>query len=511
MPKKVLFFLWVAASLTTMFFYPLVSAMSDDLVYLQWQRTDTYAFCVNFVAIAAVTALLLWWVDSIPNSYGRTVAVVVLIALPFGSFGIQVLRQLLPAEQLAAVAVFVASNLSAQIIVGMLTLVGGVVAVRHHEALRQAITTAALVVSPLCVAAAVTVARAGFLDPTVQITSDRGTQPAETSQTNRNVFVIVFDELDYDFLYEDGKIRSAYPAMRAFSAISENYHEALSPGEATLEAMPGLLMGLDEVPTGSALAGMPPEAVWERGDAAAAASDATDVWQGTVFAAAQREGFRTVMIGWFHPYCQVLRASLDDCRSFSNYNYAAVTDGSTWVSPILTTLILWPHQFPFGLLKNPVKSAHQDMMVQRTYDLAVSTLDSERALFQIVHFSIPHVPFVYDSDGYNPPADPYLQNAENYERQLRYTDKVFGRFIAALEQHRKFSTSDVVLLSDHAYRSLARAGTARRVPLIIKRAGQAARTDVYGPTFTGLILRSFVEDSDPSPGVRSSSAADRKG
>ena len=61
MPRRALFFLWMAASLTTMFFYPLVSAMSDDLLYLQWQRADTYVFSVNFVGLAAAMALLLWW------------------------------------------------------------------------------------------------------------------------------------------------------------------------------------------------------------------------------------------------------------------------------------------------------------------------------------------------------------------------------------------------------------------------------------------------------------------
>jgi hypothetical protein len=37
-------------------------------------------------------------------------------------------------------------------------------------------------------------------------------------------------------------------------------------------------------------------------------------------------------------------------------------------------------------------------------------------LFVFVHFSIPHLPFVFDGERYAPPPDPFLQDVANYER-----------------------------------------------------------------------------------------------
>jgi len=145
-----------------------------------------------------------------------------------------------------------------------------------------------------------------------------------------------------------------------------------------------------------------------------------------IFSIARGKGFQTVMYGWMHPYCMMMYESMDNCRSFSIYNYSTINEPVSIKNPIFTNLILWPQLKPFGFLKNPIYSMYQDKVVSQTYDLAISTLTSNGPIIQFVHFSIPHSPFVYNGDKYEPAEDPFLQNDENYIKQLKYADRTFG-------------------------------------------------------------------------------------
>jgi arylsulfatase A-like enzyme len=116
-------------------------------------------------------------------------------------------------------------------------------------------------------------------------------------------------------------------------------------------------------------------------------------------------------------------------------------------------------------------------------------------VFEFIHFNLPHSPFIYDGDRYAPAADPWLQNEDNYVKQVKHVDYLVGRFLAAMEKQARFTGSDVIIMSDHGYRALAPKGQAHHVPLLIKRAGQARRRDHDEPVQTEVILRSLVSDT----------------
>ena len=130
----------------------------------------------------------------------------------------------------------------------------------------------------------------------------------------------------------------------------------------------------------------------------------------------------------------MLPGLLDRCVDYSLYNASSVRPGFSPLDAVRTTLILWPHQFPAGLLKNPPFADHQRLVAARLEAHAVEPFEPGSGTLRFVHFSIPHVPFVFDRDGYNPPFDPVADRIDAYRRQLEYVDGVFGRILASVSR-----------------------------------------------------------------------------
>ena len=217
-----------------------------------------------------------------------------------------------------------------------------------------------------------------------------------------------------------------------------------------------------------------------------------------LFAAARRAGFSPEAVGYYFAYCGMLGGVVDACRSFSFYNIATVNDGFSPLHPVLTTLILWPRQFPLGLLKNPPFARLQRGLVEATYAFATRPIDTGRPVFRFVHFSIPHLPFVFDADGYNPPLDPLRQRPDdNYVRQIRYTDRLFGELVDRMRQDGSFDRTTIAVFSDHGFRSGGQEQNSRHVPFIIKRAGQTQRSDISSPAQGEMLLKGLAEGCAP--------------
>jgi phosphoglycerol transferase MdoB-like AlkP superfamily enzyme len=111
-----------------------------------------------------------------------------------------------------------------------------------------------------------------------------------------------------------------------------------------------------------------------------------------------------------------------------------------------------------------------------------------------VHFSVPHLPFVFDASGYNPPLNPLQTSPDDaYVRQLHYTDRLVGELMTGLERSGAYDASHIVLLSDHGFRFGGREGDPRHVPFIVKKGGQRQRVDVTMAERGELLLRQVVE------------------
>ncbi len=491
MLKKGLYFFWLGMSLTSMFFYPLISTISDGLFYLQWQGANSLEFLLAFVTIASIMGTLLFCAERVNVSYVRILFLLLVCAIPFGSFGIGLLSQLkLQTGLVVLVGQFISNNSGVVyplIVVSLLTCCYATR--RWHEVAGRSLVILVLIISPLTVVTGVNVLRHGFKNTVIEINkSDATKRGTQIASIDSDIFIVVFDELDYHYLYENEVIRRDYPNFKKLTSMSDNYHGALSPSEATLAAMMGFMVGQENIKVRVKKDGK----LVIREELANGDLRSVNIAKENIFSIARRKGFRTVMYGWMHPYCTMMYESLNNCRSFSLYNYSSVNEPVSISNPIFTNLILLGLLEPFGLLMVPIYSIYYHKVVSQTYDLAISTLTSNDPTFQFVHFSIPHFPFIYNGDKYDPAEDPFLQNDENYIKQLKYVDHILGRLIAELKNHKRFHDSYVVILSDHAYR-IMRKGDARRIPLIVKRPGQKHREDMHETTRAEVLLRTILD------------------
>lgn len=320
------------------------------------------------------------------------------------------------------------------------------------------------ILSPLTLLTAAIVIRSALNEFPLEIAAR--VEPTSTPRRELpDVHIVVFDTMGYDEIYADTEMREELPAIRAFAQASDNHHRASAPGPNTLQSMPGLLTGragLQIYPTSA------------RGTLAIKTADGIRAAesQQDVFALARTRGYRSAAMGWHLPYCAIWEASLDVCRSFSEVNRSSIEPGFSLLNPIASTIGLWPKGKPFGFLKGAFAGPIFRDLTGATLARAVANLSDPRPLFQLIHFGVPHPPYVFDESGYRATLDPYRETAENYREQTRYADRLFARYLDALRKSKRFDNATILLLSDHEHRQFSKNAHLRAIPLIVKRPGQ---------------------------------------
>jgi hypothetical protein len=456
---------WLGFALAALFFYSLAVALDTDIIYLQWQPRDvaeTVAALAILSAACGVAVYKLW-----PRQDRRALIGLMLVAaLPLASFAAGLARQLPFDDALRAMGENGTLRYGAPAAVAVLVLAGITFWPRASLATLRVVL---ILVSPVSLVVAESIAgSAGKTDSIISFRSERNPPPA--AQGCSPVLALLFDELSFSYLYDNGRVRPDYPAIADVAAQSTNYLAASAPGPETLVSMPSLLAarhlrnirvegeGIFETTAGGSLvpftAGRPE----------------------ALFPTARALGFRTEMAGYYLPYCELLDGLADACQSLSFYNASLVDDRFNPLDPILTTLILWPRQFPFGVLKNPPFARLQRGLVEHTTAFAMRPMRGARPVFRFVHFSIPHLPFVFDVDGYNPPLDPLRTSPDvSYVRQLHYVDTLFGSLMDRMRADGTYDATTIVVLADHGFRFGGAEHDPLQIPFIVKQPQQKER------------------------------------
>ena len=104
------------------------------------------------------------------------------------------------------------------------------------------------------------------------------------------------------------------------------------------------------------------------------------------------------------------------------------------------------------------------------------------------HIYIPHLPFVFNRNGYYDNNEPFLENDENYQKQLEYVDHLLGELINKMKKNSIFESSEIIVLSDHNYRIMF-PGREDHIPLIIKTPYQKIRRDRFEPAHAEYLLK----------------------
>jgi hypothetical protein len=473
---------WVGLAASALFFYPLVAAADSQIVLLDWEPAHTAELVVAFALFASVAALL---AHVSRRSQARVWAVVVpmLAVIPIASFALAMLRRLAVKEILAPLAAYPAVRVG--LALAAAAALGGA-ALRAGSALRLT-RLAILALSPVTVIVLLAIGRLAVYQPAPFWPAD--SNAVANQGKGAHVLVLLFDELSYAQLYDGRAIRPAYPALRSFGAAAVHHHAATAPGSESLVSIPGYLSGrryADTDATGDAFEEVFPDGHRTRLDLNTPEN---------LFRLARTAGLRTEYYGWYFPACRMLPGLLDRCLDCSLYNASGVRPAFSPMDAVRTNLILWPHQFPAGLLKNPPFADHQRLAAARLEALAAEPFEPGVGTLRFVHFSIPHVPFVFDRDGFNPPFDPVAESLGAYRRQLEYVDRVFGRILASTDARQTDPGTSIVVLSDHEYRAVAPREGWSHVPVLVRTPAVRERRDVTEAERAEEILRKVVDQA----------------
>ncbi|MEW6319679.1 MAG: sulfatase-like hydrolase/transferase [Acidobacteriota bacterium] len=461
-------------TLASCLFYPLVLALEGEPFFLHWTRAHTVELGVSYLIAALVLALLARAAQAVVSPRGRVLAIVGVALAPAASLGFAVLRGLPLKDTIAPYAAVPAVRWG---VIVAVAIACAMLAARPDMTLRL-IRAGRLVAAPLTAVAVVAVLRAPSMDAHAGLPSATTAQGALASRPH--ILVLVFDEMSRSRVYDGRNISPTLPHLAAFGAQARQYHAATAPAGETLQAMPGFLTGrrLADVDTrGNALLEV-------RADGTRVPLD-LDPPDG-LFALARSAGLRRELFGYYFPYCALVR-SVDACAAYSFYNAATVAAGVSPLNALRTTLILWPHQFPGGLLKTPAFADHQRRLAERLEAHAASPFGATPTL-RLVHFSVPHLPFVFTRDGYAPTGDPFGDREDTYMAQLAYVDAIVGRVIGVHER----TPVIVVITSDHEWRAVTPRDEWPRIPLLVRMPGQQQREDVTTDVRVEDILRDLV-------------------
>jgi hypothetical protein len=325
-------------------------------------------------------------------------------------------------------------------------------------------------------------------NPPVSI--DRAEPAASAPTSCPNVLALLFDELSFTYLHDGDEVRPEFPALRRLSSQSVNYLNARAPAAETLVSLPGYLAArhVESV----RVDGMRLLEVTATGTPVAYDVSGAD----SLSSAARGAGYRTEMAGYYLPYCHLLGELADTCRSLSFYNASTADESFSPLHPLMTTLIMWPRQFPFGLVKNLAFAPLQRRLVATLAEFARRPFPPGRPVFRFVHFSVPHLPFVFTADGYHPPFNPLRTSPDDgYVQQLHYVDRLVGDIVSDMERAGTFDGAVVVVLADHGFRFGGGERDPLHIPFIVKQPRQSTRADVREVRRGELLLREVVRGS----------------
>lgn len=333
------------------------------------------------------------------------------------------------------------------------------------------------------------------------------TDPETTSPPKNRVVWIVFDEFELRSAFTSRPSTLQLPELDRFAKESFFASNAYPPAGATIRSFPALITG-DLVADAE-------ERSFDTLKVRFAGSDTFTDWRDhpTIFSRLKKEGARSALVGWYHPYCRLFGADLDLCS-------ARVHLPDTLPDRHLPGLLpsMRDYFWRFGLILPGIRQflpKFKDFPPAVSYDenhievVREIRVAAERVVAEpeyslvFIHFPAPHTPFYYDrrTKEFN------LGSKSNYFDNLALIDDVFGSLREKMESSDTWDSSTVIVSSDHWWRSQDWQAEGRwtgeeeavaagqidfRIPFIVKPAHAQGRQVVYDPAFNTVLTGEMV-------------------
>ncbi len=258
---------------------------------------------------------------------------------------------------------------------------------------------------------------------------------------------IIFDELSYDQVFEHRARDLNLPNFDALRSESTVFTDTQPAGYHTVKIIPSLL-------TGKIVDGIHynfHNRLWvhHENESGWVPIDGSQ----TVFADAEKSGWRTAAVGWYNPYCAIYSDAIQNCFWTNHdmfdglmsqraslgrkYRHAAAAGGPR------TEIALTRRPRSLHLRRTPpLPDAH------RPAGPRLSIAAHDQADFVFLHFAIPHSPNIWSRI-----HDDYTQFCDSsYLDNLALTDRVLGQVVAILKSSPRWNQTSLIVEGDHGWR-----------------------------------------------------------
>ena len=477
----------ISFSLVSLFFYPLSQSLSGKgQYYLTWKLINTYEYIAAFTILFFISIFLISQIEKIKSKNLKLISFIFISFLPFAFFLIHFLRQFIGVSNVKYLSQFIFS-LNGFVVILFLIFLAAYFKKLWIYSLYDLLKKILLILLPLSFftnSFIIFYGLNGHIDNTGLI---ENFEKNYTIQKKNDIYIFLFDELDFSILYDGGEsVDKKFKNIKKLSDKSINYLNARAPGNATLSSIPQLLIGKKIQRIHVCGANLCYDD--DRGSQLLNTSE-------NIFKLAQNNQYKTALIGWVHKYCTQYGTNLDFCRSYSLYNYSSFQDGFSILNPFFTNIILLPYQFPFGFLKNPVysKMHHRNNLRVQNILKKIIEYTSSTPMLLFAHYSVPHIPYVYEIDKYQPSLNPFEKNIEKYTMQLKYVDKMIGELIEKINYEKKLEEATIILLSDHGLRHTLDGSEFNHVPMIVYTGNNPIYKKVINKVQTEEVIKSIIE------------------
>jgi hypothetical protein len=331
---------------------------------------------------------------------------------------------------------------------------------------------------------------------------------ADADRSSSRVVWLLFDEMDEELAFAHRPAGLSLPELDRFRAEAISASDAHPVAGETELAMPALIMGRAV----SKAESLGPSTLM----VTLADSGQVVDWrsQPNLFTQARAAGFDAAVVGFYHPYCRVLAQALSVCMSRGGADAFGLLQSRVFTvfdnmliqsSDILQQV---PEATSLGLTTRVLHAfdgtgaKHWRLSVDRYLGIleqAEEVVVRRDLRLVLIHFSVPHWPFIYDRStgllNVDASRGTYLDN-------LALADRALGILRKNMEDAGVWEESTVLVTSDHWYRGKASAQPAgnasntnsdvdHRVPLLLKLPGQR-RGVTFEAAFNTVITHDLI-------------------
>lgn len=451
----------------------LVLANPSHYTYYHWKY---HPGSIEYVALAInvfILALIFWGAMTLARRSGKQSIIwlarwmfLLILIIPVNSLRIQLFDPNVPGRKNIAGGV---------LMMGMFSLIvlSGLVLRRWRMKIVGTAVAIILILSPFTL---IIFSQGAWLAIKYRSNADfaEDKSPAPTLNFHKKgaprVLWIVLDELDQNRAFSERAEDVALPELDRLSSEAIFASNAYSPTGHTLLSLPSLIIGKTVL---AALPARPNELmITPKGNKEPVG------WgtQPNVFSEARTAGFDTALVGWYHPYCRVIGDNLTSCF------WEPVVDRISPLSgrpTVLKGMRLWAW---VALFRTPgvfrlFKSTYDGNRCKDHINEYLRILEQAKLVVKnrdfgltLLHLPIPHHPFIYDRSQHALSSRP----DRNYEDNLVLADRTLGELRRELEAAGLWEDTTVIVTSDHWWRTPADGRIDKRIPFIVKLAGQNA-------------------------------------